>query len=150
MPISRRAISAFRIFHSLLSNSDCASDSPWNAWSAFFSRKSWISLCSDRTLSLSIWESCTLSKSRILFNLSTTVSWSLKTAQRPAWISPRLNVSENKKHWFKEALTSRSWENSGEANRPASVVSYTSDDASTVVARSSRFVWRLPSFSEAS
>ena len=26
MPVSQRAISAFRIFHSLLSNSDCASD----------------------------------------------------------------------------------------------------------------------------
>ena len=40
----------------------------------------------------------TLQFSISLFNLSTTVSRSLKTAQRPARISPRLNVSENKKH----------------------------------------------------
>ena len=76
MPVSQRAISAFRIIPSLLSNSDCASDnfvwaasSPWKAWSASFSRKSWISLCSDRILFLSIWESCTLSKSRFLLPL---------------------------------------------------------------------------------
>ena len=43
-----------------------AAHSRWQAWSAFLSRKSWMSLCSDRILSVSIWESCTLPEPRFL------------------------------------------------------------------------------------
>ena len=81
--------SAFCILHSLLSNSNCASDnlvwaahSPWKARSAFFSGKSWMSLCSDRSLPF---------PQRMLHTLQISISFTFRQRFPEAW--KRLNVS---------------------------------------------------------